>query len=567
MAFLQNSNVLCYFPFASGTDGLREEIKGIEWLNGSNYTKPTTSGFLGSGVYSTYAGSSQCVVSGLRNPTYSGSTGTTSLTLAVWASGVGANSKFAAGWGASSNWHAIQLWEDGSNRLGMSYWYIDPPGSPSPFAGGVSPVCNNNGWTLLVARMEITTGGTYVSGSVSVNGGPWQFLGTRSYGSTVWQSANDTNVLIGWADRVGSETNQRPIDEFVVWQNAPRFTTQELQNLYDLGLTYRRPMPEYSNQYATAIKVSGYTTGYASGLGWLSSSRSAYVPGGLAASGQVTAYASGLGFIASSASGYVGNNVVWAEASGYVKNEGGSVTGWVSGYLHSQLVEKQVLAYVRGGLEHQRSLFLKTIPADNIATKTAMVYGSEDGSFAFALAQTSSIIYNATTAVPQSFGASLFLRGPEPAAQQSTFRWPLFLAGGNVANKSLGAFLRTCETLAGAVSTFIRGLGDPASEGFIPESSQFKLFCKTVPGTCQVMPAFLDGTAMPSGTCGACVVGIEGAWQSSGYAFVVGYNTSEKSLRAHIEAVLGLLAGQVNVQISGVCSPVTGVIPVYAHGF
>ena len=88
MAFLQNSNIHYYFPFTSGAYGMSEDTKAVTWSDGGNWIKQTTSGLIGSGVYSVASANNRVESTGSRSPNYSGSTGTTSLTFAVWSSGV-----------------------------------------------------------------------------------------------------------------------------------------------------------------------------------------------------------------------------------------------------------------------------------------------------------------------------------------------------------------------------------------------------------------------------------------------------------------------------------------------
>lgn len=838
MAFLKQSDVLYYFPFASDAAGMQEETKGITWADAGGWIKQCTSGLLGSGAYSLAPATNRADSLATRSPSYSGSTGTTSLTYSLWTSGVGANARFAAGWQhvSNGNLHAVQLTSDGSNRLAMNYWINDSPSTSMPFAGATGPICNNNGWTLLTTRIETIYAEStwWISGSVSINGGSWQQLGRRALGASTWSTIADGKTLIGWYNRVGSETDQRPLDEFIVWQNAARFTDEELQNLYDLGVTHNLPMSAYSPQFAQkaigttstyvggvdpntrkflekekvlyylgardstyweevkgnvwqmanaadATIASGYLgsgirfqndgayndlypahtglypegTGVATSLteafwcsgltdktvftqfgfydtnrqvvlemspgttrmnvydgGWgiLSPSGGGMVQNGwffcvarmevagstvsgcisingqpwqslgtasksktlngsrprfgvahgagqtpipildeiiiwkdasrftddqlsklyelghtyqrpmneyqeqyadwYKESGVANAYVGGFGLQFGTANGFVGNYVVATQVSGsiaghlvesgisngyasgighktgeieaYLANkwvlEGidarvqnvGQVSGWVDAQVQTQqIVTGHIPTFIRGTLQHQRPLFLKTIPPEVSGSVQGLIYGSETGDTWFRIGQANAIIYHGSEAKPLARQQPMFLRAaPAPGVVEIDRRIPLFLPGGNVAKVSIPAILSVAGQAYEAAWAFMYGDGDPLSADYTPIRVRHSCFCKTVPGAYAVLRASLTGDLLfPSGSCEAFLMGCSGLVNASRYAFSAGYNTDKESTIAILTGVYGIATGEVGLYISGVCTPVSGSMLAYSHGY
>lgn len=243
MALLHVDNVVLYHPWNSFT----EFTRGLDFSNVW-------------GTVSTLSGSplpADPFVSGLYHPggaasrTYNNASGEyprpssafSTLTTAFWASGEAqyVDIRFGYGWSTSDprNTIGVKLTTSGVQAVGeasntgiVSWLTIDVP-RPNP--------------SFYVVR-AVPISGTHLAAYLSVNGSAWQWAGAASVSGWNPPSVTGNYKYLGfYTSSIGGW--EAAIDEAVLWLDAPEFTSQELNNLYQLANTRQKTMDQYSQEF------------------------------------------------------------------------------------------------------------------------------------------------------------------------------------------------------------------------------------------------------------------------------------------------------------------------------
>jgi len=253
MGLLYNDNVIFYLPF---TSGLHEYMAGKLWTDVSGRANPTASGLIGSG-FCVQQGYSENYIETQTLSDYPTSSGTTSLTMAVWTSGIHASAEtnIAGGYGSVANYFTdgLKIYTDSTDHVKLGYYARTTSLDSFSIVG---PVGTNVAWHLIVARVLFD--GSVASGDISINGSGWQSLGALSEAN--YPTLN-TAYLRYYQNNRKNGVWQVPVDEFVLWKNAPQFTNEELQNLYDLATVYNSQMSDYELQYPLSESIDLFISG------------------------------------------------------------------------------------------------------------------------------------------------------------------------------------------------------------------------------------------------------------------------------------------------------------------
>ena len=132
------------------------------------------------------------------------------------------------------------------------------------------PTDSGNKLVLIDARQD----GSVWRLRISHSGAAWVDLGTLGDTTTFDQ---DPRTYISTYRGAGS--NSPIADEVVLWKNNPLFTTEELQNLYDLYIVHNTTMNNYSTTYPSLI--NDQVTLFIHGYDTITDTINLYIPGQL----------------------------------------------------------------------------------------------------------------------------------------------------------------------------------------------------------------------------------------------------------------------------------------------
>ena len=433
-------------------------------------------------------------------------------------------------------------------------------------------------WELVVLRLEWNN--LDVSGLISISGQPWVVAGT---GSQAKPEANSSSPNVGFQLNTTSTTLEA-MDEAVFWKNAPRFSNQELQNLYNLDAVYGLTMDHYSEQFTP--KASGTMPCYTSGPIFVSGSLPCYTAGPFASSGDIPCYL----HVSSAASGDLPLNLGGIDSlsgslplycQGFEVASGSLDLVVLGGYIASgsmpmvvwqQLASGDIPLFLSGILGKNTPLFLRAPDGTLSGSLPLALYGSSSGTtVSSTFADMPMFVSNDSGLSSMGRTGSLFLRAPSGFASSRDSR-SLFMRVGpdNIVRVSgaLSLFTSGPNSVSGRLPCLIAGSGSKDSAGYTPVSKSGSLFLRTHTGAVAEFPLFCSGFVYPSGSIDMYLFGIQGASSGSLASYLEGYKQDTGTLDCNLFAVFGVPSGSMNLVILGPdLAPVSGLTPLYTHGF
>jgi hypothetical protein len=534
MALLNPDQVVFYHP----CDSVREFTKGLDWTShGTGFfvdavrvsgIKPANGSF----YQLTYPSGS-----------YASPSGATSLTFALWLQQGWADESYAIGWvtdafGDPANGLKILVDKEPTFRTYVTPYSNSTGGSQNWIIGNIS------GSGLLVIRLEY--GGGSVSGFYSRNGEAWTALDAKTLAAP---AATGNHVMVGCD---GTWAQGYPLDEVVLWKDAPIFSNQELSNLYSLGLSYGQTMDHYSDYWNNT--PSGTTELFVHGSDSASGQAPAIATGHALESGLSPLYIAAPSGTSGSAPLTLINSVAQAEAPLYLHNQ--QAIGTADLYLYG----------VQGA---NRPMFLRASEQAVSSILPLSLYGSSGVTVGVKAGSVD--LYLANDSLPASTGLNrpMFLKAPPAGSSSTTTARPMFLKGGGVLHATANLYLQAPPLVSGEAGLFVRGEGDEAvSDGYTPASGQWSMFMRVQDGVIAESPLSITGFTWPSGTCDLNTFGILGNASSTCPASLAGYKHVESKASLSVFGIMGTASGtsplSMQVSSSGVAS---GTTALYIHAY
>jgi len=552
---LYPDNVVYYHPFTSGNI---EQTKLVEWDTlGAIYVSGLIgSGITGDGFYPDVGASFYHEV----NPLYDSSSGTISITSMYWTQGVVNGCVF--GWSNSGviDEGIYPSWV--YSNVVMSYYLGSNPYSLPEF---LTPNFVG-GWHLIISRLVFD--GTTASGDISMNGSGWQSMG--SLPETRYPSGIASHAFFKYSNFVSSPGYKT--DEVVLWKNIPRFTDDELQKIYQCGLSLI-PMDFYpANTIDLCLggheKSSGLLDAVIGGVESVSDNVDLFVLSADVSSGNIDItenghlpYFESIHLFAKGPDSYSGSMPLFISQR--------QTENFFDLFLKAQLITDSVDLYISGIFGYTQPLFLKTYDGDENSSLDLMIYGSPSGqTLGFTLKSLSLSIYNDST--PSTMDQS----------------WHLFL---NVESGSITysggmtcpLFMQTLSWPSGCIDLSISGpdvnssgecdlytIGD--GELSYDISGCWPLYLDVHAGEISCVDMHITGFEWPSGITNLYVFGVSGTSYDNLDFVVHGHTTKNNRINLFTKGTDTVSANDIDLFVYGFTvygTPSSGHIVFYEHGY